>query len=61
MEGFLPPNMQGLVPLQTTPKNTLLKNISRPANCESIGSDYSNCKSNPNCRFDFVNQNCINK
>ena len=53
LEGFLPPNMQGL---QFKSPNTVQQN---KTDCENI-SDYTSCKDNQNCRFDFVSSKCMN-
>ena len=55
VEGFLPPNMQGL----QFKGPTLVEQ--QDGDCESIGSNISDCRGNPKCRFDFVSSKCMNK
>lgn len=54
IEGFLPPNMQGL---QFKGPNPVEE---QGDNCETI-SNVSDCRENPKCRFDFASAKCIDK
>jgi len=55
IQGYLPPNMQGLQFKGETPADQQLG-----SNCESIG-DYTSCKDNQNCRFNFALSKCMDK
>ena len=54
IEGFLPPNMQGLQFKGPIPVEQQV------SDCESIGNDTQRCRANPSCRFDFVSAKCVN-
>lgn len=55
IEGFLPPNMQGL---QFKGPNSVEQ---KGGDCETIGAKVSQCRNNPSCRFDFTSSKCMNK